>query len=195
MQPGTAAYHGGWAGARKSLTARQDQQRPFSIAGPCARRRKADHRVGYDGGKHKKGSELHMAVDTLGHLLPLHVTPANRDDRAAAGCLAAAIRMATDDSVEQAYVDLGHIGKKPVEAARVHDITFEVMRLSKARRGCVRLTRRWVVERSFACVTGRRRVITDCGRYASAFAGCNIQVPFVPAARHCCKIFGNLPAS
>ena len=38
-------------------------------------------RAGYDGAKRKKGSKLHMAVDTLGHLLALHVTPANADDR------------------------------------------------------------------------------------------------------------------
>jgi transposase len=33
-------------------------------------------RAGYDGAKRKKGSKLHLAVDTLGHLLALHVTPA-----------------------------------------------------------------------------------------------------------------------
>ena len=38
-------------------------------------------RAGYDGGKRKKGSKLHMAVDTLGHLLALHVTPASAEDR------------------------------------------------------------------------------------------------------------------
>lgn len=32
-------------------------------------------RAGYDGAKRKKGSKLHMAVDTFGHLLALHVTP------------------------------------------------------------------------------------------------------------------------
>ena len=39
-------------------------------------------RAGYDGAKRKRGSKLHMAVDTLGHLLAMHVTPANVDDRA-----------------------------------------------------------------------------------------------------------------
>src|SRR4051812_48119553 len=34
-------------------------------------------RAGYDGHKRRKGSEVHMAVDTLGHLLALHVTPAD----------------------------------------------------------------------------------------------------------------------
>ena len=31
-------------------------------------------RAGYDGAKRKRGSKVHMAVDTLGHLLALHVT-------------------------------------------------------------------------------------------------------------------------
>ncbi len=34
-------------------------------------------RAGYDGGKRKKGSKVHIAVDTLGYLLGLVVTPAN----------------------------------------------------------------------------------------------------------------------
>ena len=34
-------------------------------------------RAGYDGAKRKRGSKLHLAVDTLGHLLALHVTPAS----------------------------------------------------------------------------------------------------------------------
>src|SRR5204862_1332348 len=40
------------------------------------------HRAGYDGAKRRKGSKVHLAVDTLGHLLALHVTPANEQDRA-----------------------------------------------------------------------------------------------------------------
>jgi transposase len=38
-------------------------------------------RAGYDGAKRRKGSKVHIAVDTLGHLLALHVTPANEQDR------------------------------------------------------------------------------------------------------------------
>ena len=49
-------------------------------------------RAGYDGAKRKRGSKLHLAVDTLGHLLALHVTPANVDDRAEVGRLADAIQ-------------------------------------------------------------------------------------------------------
>ena len=34
-------------------------------------------RAGYDGYKRKRGSKVHIAVDTLGHLLAVHVIPAN----------------------------------------------------------------------------------------------------------------------
>jgi len=36
----------------------------------------SDTRAGYDGAKRRKGSKIHIAVDTLGHLLALLVTPA-----------------------------------------------------------------------------------------------------------------------
>ena len=39
-------------------------------------------RAGDDGGKRRKGSKVHLAVDTMGHYLALLVTPANEDDRA-----------------------------------------------------------------------------------------------------------------
>ncbi len=39
-------------------------------------------RAAYDGAKRRKGSKVHIAVDTLGHLLALFVTPANEQDRA-----------------------------------------------------------------------------------------------------------------
>src|SRR6202162_3115024 len=39
-------------------------------------------RAGYDGAKRRKGSKFHAAVDTLGHLLALHVTAASEQDRA-----------------------------------------------------------------------------------------------------------------
>lgn len=55
------------------------------------------HRAGYDGAKRKKGSKLHLAVDTLGHLLALHVTPATTDDRAEVGRLTAAVQDATGE--------------------------------------------------------------------------------------------------
>jgi len=39
-------------------------------------------RAGYDGAKRRKGNKVHLAVDTLGHLLALCVTAADEQDRA-----------------------------------------------------------------------------------------------------------------
>ncbi len=38
-------------------------------------------RAGYDGHKKRKGSKVHLAVDTLGQLLAAIVTPANEQER------------------------------------------------------------------------------------------------------------------
>jgi hypothetical protein len=69
------------------------------------------HRGGYDGAKRKKGSKVHAAVVTLGHLLALHVTPAIEQDRTQVGGLADAVQEATGESVELAYVDRGYAGE------------------------------------------------------------------------------------
>ena len=62
-------------------------------------------RAGYDGHKRKKGSKVHMAVDTLGYPLALHVTPANEHERAQVERLAKAVQEVTEGHVELAYVD------------------------------------------------------------------------------------------
>ena len=63
-------------------------------------------RGGYDGAKRRKGSKVHAAVDTLGHLLALHVTAANEQDRAQVEELAKQVQQITGDTVELAYVTL-----------------------------------------------------------------------------------------
>jgi transposase len=131
-------------------------------------------RAGYDGAKRKRGSKLHLAVDTLGHLLALHVTPANVDDRAEVGRLADAIQEATGESVTLAYVDQGYTGRAPAEAAKEQGITLEVVKLPEAKRGFVLLPRRWVVERSFAWATRCRRLVKDYERYDTTLAGLHV---------------------
>src|ERR671921_613572 len=54
------------------------------------------HRGGYDGQKGKKGSKVHAAVDTLGHLLALHVSPASEHDREQVEELVQAVQEATE---------------------------------------------------------------------------------------------------
>lgn len=132
------------------------------------------HRAGYDGAKRKRGSKVHLAVDTLGHLLALHVTPATVDDRAEVGRLAEAVQAATGETVELAFVDQGYIGQTPAAAAQAHGIRLEVVRLPEAKRGFVLLPRRWVVERSFAWAMRCRRLVKDYERLATTLAGLHV---------------------
>ena len=135
-------------------------------------------RAGYDGYKRKKGSKVHLAVDTLGHLLALHVTPANEQERAQVNELAQAVQEVTGQSVEVAFVDEGCTGEEAAEAAQEHGIHLEVVKLPEAKKGFVLLPRRWVVERSFAWTTRFRRLAKDYERLQTTLAGMHV-VAFV----------------
>src|SRR5256886_6114898 len=131
------------------------------------------HRAGYDGAKRRKGSKVHLAVDTLGHFLALHVTAADEQDRAQVGELAAAVQEVTGDHVELAFVDQRYTGEQAAAAA-AHGIRSEVVKLPQAKRGFVLLPRRWVVERSFAWMTRFRRLARDFERLPETLAGLHL---------------------
>jgi len=128
-------------------------------------------RAGYDGHKHKKGSKVHLAVDTLGHLLALCVTAANAQERAQVATLAARVQEVTGDTVEVAFVDQGYTGDQAEQDAAAHGIRLEVIKLPEAKRGFVLLPRRWVVERSFAWMARFRRLARDYERLPETLAG------------------------
>lgn len=129
---------------------------------------------GHDGAKRRKGSKLHLAVDTLGHLLALHVTPADAGDREQVGHLCEQVQQATGHSVEVAFVDQGYTGTSAAEAAQAHGMRLELVKLPEAKRGFVLLPRRWVVERRFAWATRFRRLTRDYERLASTVAGLHL---------------------
>jgi transposase len=131
-------------------------------------------RAGYDGAKRRNGTKVHIAVDTLGHLLALHVTPASEQDRAQVGELAAQIQEVTDEQVTLAYVDQGYTGETAQAATQAHGIQLEVIKLPQAKQGFVLLPRRWVVERSFAWAARFRRLVRDYERLPETVAGLHL---------------------
>ena len=128
-------------------------------------------RAGYDGAKRRKGSKVHLAVDTLGHLLALRVTPASAGDREQVDILAEEVQAATGESVQLAYVDQGYTGPDAAADARQHGIELQVVKLPEAKRGFVLLPRRWVVERSIAWAARFRRLARDYERLSRTLAG------------------------
>jgi transposase len=110
-------------------------------------------------------------VDTLGHLLTLHLTPANEQDREQMGELAQAIQEETGESVELAYVEQGYSGEPTAEEAEALGMRLEVVKHSEAKRGFVLLPRRWVVERDFAWASRFGRLAKDYERLPATLAG------------------------
>lgn len=128
-------------------------------------------RAGYDGAKRKKGSKTHVAVDTLGHLLAVLVTPANAQDRAQVAALAQQVQALTGQHVELAFVDQGYTGEEAEQAAAEQGLRLEVITLPQAKRGFVLLPRRWVVERSFGWLARFRRLVRDYERLPDTLKG------------------------
>jgi transposase len=128
-------------------------------------------RAGYDGAKRRKGNKVHLAVDTLGHLLALCVTAADEQDRAQVAELAKRVQDETGETVEIAFVDQGYTGENAVDAAAEHGIKLEVVKLPTAKKGFVLLPRRWVVERSFGWMSRFRRLARDYERLPETLAG------------------------
>ena len=101
------------------------------------------HRAGFDGAKKRKGTKVHLAVDTLGHFLAVLTTPASEQDRAQVKDLCLEVQDATGVPVEIAYA----VVKRP-----------------EASKGFILLPRRWVVERSLAWRSRFRRLGRDLKR-------------------------------
>jgi len=124
------------------------------------------HRGGYDGAKRRRGREVHVAVDTLGHLLALVVTLAEVGD-----------------------------GERAAEAARGEGVELVVVRLPEARRGFVLLPRRWVVEGSFAWLTRFRRLVRDYERLPQTLAGLHFVAFAMLLAQRLVELLGKVVSS
>ncbi len=125
-------------------------------------------RAGYDGAQKKNGSKVHIAVDTMGHLLTLEVTAANEQERAE---LAAKLQEVTGGTVEFAFVDQGYTGADAAGQAEGAGIRLEVVKHTEAKKGFVLLPRRRVVERTFGWLGRFRRLTRDYERLTTTLAG------------------------
>lgn len=128
-------------------------------------------RAAYDGAKRRKGNKTHIAVDTLGNLLALTVTPANEQDRTQVGALVEEVQKVTNGSIEVAFVDQGYTGESAQKQAAEQGVRLEVVKLPDVKKGFVLLPRRWVVERSFGWMARFRRMARDYERLPETLKG------------------------
>ncbi len=127
---------------------------------------------------------MHAAVDTLGHLLALFVSPANEQERAWVGELAGAVQEATGESVELAYVDEGYTGGRPTEEAEAHGMRLEVVKHEEAKRGFVLLPRRLCRGAGFRMGIAIQAVGEGLREATHRFGGvalCRLRLPLPPS--------------
>jgi transposase len=130
--------------------------------------------AGFDPATCRRGSKVHLAVETLGYLLALLVTPANEQDRRQVAELARHVQEVTGDAVALAFVDQAYTGPQAAHDAADNHMKLAVVKLSEAKRGFVVLPRRWVVERSQGWAARFRRLARDYEQLAETLKGLHV---------------------
>jgi putative transposase len=121
---------------------------------------------GYDGSKMVNGRKRHLLTDTLGLLITVTVTAANVPDRSGAAVLLHRARRRGRHRLALAWGDRGYEGEGwTAWARRELGITIEVVhRDPDAGSTFTVLPRRWVIERTNAWISRRRRCARDYER-------------------------------
>ncbi len=119
---------------------------------------------GYDPHKKVNGRKRHLLVDTGGLLIEAAVTPASVQDRDAAALLLHRARAAGRHRLARVWADTAYLGTQLARAAASLGLTIELVRPDPGTSGFQVLTRRWVVERTHAWITRRRRCARDYER-------------------------------
>lgn len=118
---------------------------------------------GYDGAKKVVGRKRHVAVDCLGMILAIMITPAATQDRdAAKGLIKLLVTMYS--RVQVIWADGGYLGAlvQWVKALRPFGkLHLEIVRRSDQGKGFKVLPKRWLVERTFGWLTKSRRLCRD----------------------------------
>lgn len=128
-------------------------------------------RAGYDAAKRRKGTKVHLAVDTLGHPLAVQATPANEQDRDQVAPLVKQVQDVTGGNVEVGYADQAYTGEPAAAAAEADGVELVVVKRPSGQKGFSVLPKRWVVERSFGWIARCRRLLRDFERMSDVLVG------------------------
>jgi len=115
--------------------------------------------TGYDGGKKINGRKRHLAVDSLGLPLALHVSAANAHDGNEGIELLWQLKEASD-RMELICGDKHYRGYF-IECADVYNWKVQISQRPESTKGFIPETGRWQVERSFAWFNFFRRLSKD----------------------------------
>jgi len=118
---------------------------------------------GYDAGKKVSGRKRHLAVDCLGLILALMITPAAVQDRDAARPLIGAL-VEMFSRLQIIWADGGYLGALVNWVKQLRPfgkLRLEIVRRCDRLRGFHVLPKRWIVERTFGWLVKSRRLCRD----------------------------------
>ena len=118
---------------------------------------------GYDAGKKISGRKRHLAVDCLGLILAIMITPAAVQDRDAARPLIQAL-VNMYGRLQIIWADGGYLGALVTWVKQLRPfgkLRLEIVRRCDDVKGFKVLPRRWVVERTFGWLFKSRRLCRD----------------------------------
>jgi transposase len=148
---------------------------------------------GYDSHKNVNGRKRHLLVDTLGLLIGVIVTPAGAQDRAGAAMLLKRAR-ARGRRLALVWGDKAYNGDWRHWAQRELAVTIQVVEQAQGQKGFQVLPRRWVVERTHAWITRRRRCARDYERLPAHHAAMVEWAAIIQMTRRAAKTATNNPA-
>jgi putative transposase len=118
---------------------------------------------GYDAGKKVVGRKRHVAVDTLGLMLAIMITPAATQDRDAAKQLIEFL-VAMYGRLQVLWADGGYLGALAQWVKQLRPfgkLRLEIVRRTDRAKGFQVLPKRWIVERTFGWLSKSRRLCRD----------------------------------
>jgi putative transposase len=148
---------------------------------------------GYDSHKNVNGRKRHLLVDTLGLLIAVAVTRASAQDRAGAAVLLKRARARGRHRLALIWADSAYHGEWRHWSARELGVTIEVVPQPADQKGFQVLHRRWVVERTHAWITRRRRCARDYERLPAHHAAMVEWAAVIQMTRRAAKPPGKTP--
>jgi putative transposase len=141
---------------------------------------------GFDQHKKVNGRKRHIITDTLGLLVNVLITAANVQDRDAARPLLA--HAAARQGLRIVWADKGYEGPLLKQAKDILGLLLQIIYRPREQKGFQVLPRRWVVERTFAWISRRRRCARDYERLPQHHATMVRWAAIIHMTRHLARL-------